>query len=339
MQAININAIPVDEILFDLGKFFNVRVVESCNEYKVKLPSSIGEGDISGIQFENGLGLLQYNCNFYQDTEIRLVKSNIHSLKFIYVLNGSLEHRFSNEDESHVIDQYQHAIVASEEKNGHILKFSKGKSTCFSSIELDRKKYQDKISCELKGVDSDLSKVFNDIEAKNTFYDKGYYSLKIADIFNEMNTYKNRDFIRKLFLEGFTVQMLAEEILQYEDSKKSEENSKLLTKYELGAIREAVLYIEENISKELNVKLLSKLVGLNQNKLQYGFKKLYGSTVHNYIIDFRLRLVKTLLSNTDLQIGEIADKIGINSKSYFTKIFKERYGLTPIEFKKKQQHQ
>lgn len=336
MPVLKINAIPVDEVLLDLGKAFNVKVVENCDELKLKLPANVGKGHISGVQFKNGLGLIQYNCCFHEDIEIRLTKSKIHPLKFMYVLEGSLEHQFSNEENIHIIDQYQHAIVASEEKNGHILKFDKGKSTSFSSIELERKKFQSKIACELKGVDSGLTNVFNDVEAKETFYDKGYYSLKIADIFKEMNAYKKQDFIRKLFLEGYAIQMLAEEILQYEDSKRSEEEARFLTKYELGAIKEAAFYIENNISKELNVKTLSSVVGLNQNKLQHGFKMLYGTTVRVYIIDFRLRLVKTLLLTTELQMGEIADKIGIKSKSYFSKIFKDRYGLTPVEFKKKQ---
>jgi len=272
---------------------------------------------------------------FYEPTEIRFLKSEIHPLKFLYVIEGNLKHRFSNTKTLREIAQYQHAIIASKKTNGHILKFDKGKNTSFSSIELNRKNFESKIACNLKGVSPDLSAVFHDVNALNSFYYNGYYSLKIADIIDELNQYKKENFIRKLFLEGFTLQMLAEEILQYEDAQLEEDKSNILTRYELGAVKSAAQFIESNIYKNLLVRDVAVQVGINQNKLQNGFKNLYGSTVHEFIKQQRLQLVKDLLVTTDLQMGEISDKVGINSKSYFSKLFKERYGVTPKEFKKK----
>ncbi|PKD16204.1 hypothetical protein APR41_10480 [Salegentibacter salinarum] len=335
MLVIKVNAIPLDDVMLDLGKAFGVEVEETCKELKLKLPTSLGTGNISGIQFPNGLGFIQYDCKFHKNTEIHFIKSEVHPLKFIYVTEGQLKHRFSNGDQLHKIDQYQHAIVASEKNNGHILKFEKGKETCFSSIELNRIEFEQKLACKLLGVSSSLTQVFYDVKALNSFYHNGYYSLKIADLFEDMNSYKKENFIRKLFLEAFTIQMLAEEILQYEDALREEGNAEILTRYELGAVKDAAEFIEENIFKNLVVRGISIEVGINQNKLQNGFKTLYGLTVHDFIKRHRLQLVRDLLLNTDLQINEISDRVGINSKSYFSKVFKEKYGLTPKEFKKK----
>ena len=44
---------------------------------------------------------------------------------------------------------------------------------------------------------------------------------------------------------------------------------------------------------------------------------------------------KELLLNTDLNITEITYKIGINSRSYFSKLFKEKYGMSPKVFQNK----
>ena len=42
-----------------------------------------------------------------------------------------------------------------------------------------------------------------------------------------------------------------------------------------------------------------------------------------------------MLKNTDLNISQIVYSIGFSSRSYFSKIFKEKYGITPNKFKKK----
>ena len=336
MLKIEINAIPVDDVIRNLAKSMNTQVKENCSELELILPENIGKGKIFGIQFNNGFGFIQYDCTFKESTEIRLLKSEIHPLKFLYVFQGNLAHRFSNSTHLHEIKQYQHAIVASEKHNGHILKFREDERACFSSIELDRKEFENKIACNLKGVSSDLTAVFYDVKATKSFYHNGYYSLKISDIIDELNEYRRKNFIRKIFLEGFTLQMLAEEILQYEDAKRDKEESYILTRYELGAVKTAAQFIEKNIFKNLLVRDVAVQAGINQNKLQNGFKNQFGSTVHEFIKQQRLQFVKDLLVNTDLQIGEISDRVGINSKSYFSKLFKERYGMTPKEFKRKQ---
>lgn len=77
---------------------------------------------------------------------------------------------------------------------------------------------------------------------------------------------------------------------------------------------------------------LAKRVGLNQNTLQEGFKQLYKKSVNQYIKDSRLEKAKELMETTDLNITEITYQIGINSRSYFSKLFKDKYGMCPKDY-------
>ena len=69
--------------------------------------------------------------------------------------------------------------------------------------------------------------------------------------------------------------------------------------------------------------------------MQDGFKFLYNRTVTEYIRHIRLESARDLLKTTDLNISQIVYTIGFSSRSYFSKIFREKYGITPNEFKKK----
>ena len=87
--------------------------------------------------------------------------------------------------------------------------------------------------------------------------------------------------------------------------------------------------IENEIDVLGSIMNLASRVGLNQNTLQEGFNHLYKKSVNQYIRDVRLHKAKVLMENSDLNITEITYKIGINSRSYFSKLFKEKYGVSP----------
>lgn len=336
MKIIEVNSLPLKDVIRDISKVFKISFSENCGEYFLKLPPSIGQGTIRGINFEGGLGIIQYDCLFHEGLEIHFVVNNIHPLKFLYTASGILLHRFENEEEFHTIEQYQNAIVASSEHNGHVLLFKAGEKITVNSLEIEREKFQSKMECDLKSLDAELKKLFRDIKASGAFYYSGNYSLAISDILADMVEFKSENFTRKLFLEGLAYQILTHQILQYQDDKKEEGNRTLLRSSELKQINHISSLIESNISDVPTVENLAREAGLNINKLQEGFKKLYGSTVNNYVQKVRLDAAYNLLTKTDLSISEIVNAIGLSSKSYFSKIFKQRHGIAPSEFRKKQ---
>lgn len=92
-------------------------------------------------------------------------------------------------------------------------------------------------------------------------------------------------------------------------------------------------YILENISEELSVEKLAAGVYLSQNQLARVFKKKYGKTVVEFIMEYRLNLAEELLKDTRLTVTEVSAKIGYSNYAYFTKIFKKHSGYTPSAYR------
>ncbi|NNE78163.1 MAG: helix-turn-helix transcriptional regulator, partial [Pricia sp.] len=322
------------EVIRDISNAFGTKFTETCGEYFLDIPQHIGEGNIQGISFDGGMGIIQYDCQFKTVVEFRFTVNEVHPLKFLYCLEGVLKHKFENSDENHEIAQYQEAIVSSDFLNGHILHFNANTHTVINSLEISRSEFQKKIKCDLVTMDQKLQNLFNDIEAKKTFYHDGFYSLKLADLFRDMQDFKGRDFLRKLYLEGKAYQMLTKQILQYEDDLADVENRSILRRSEVVQIEKAVLYIKQQIGKLDTIDQIASEVGLNTNKLQEGFQNLYGVTVNQFIQRTRLALIKDMILNTDYSISEIVHMVGLSSKSYLSKIFKEEYGTSPSEYRK-----
>lgn len=70
------------------------------------------------------------------------------------------------------------------------------------------------------------------------------------------------------------------------------------------------------------------------NKLQESFKYMYDLTVNKYMQQVKLEAAKDLLNSSDYNISQIVNMIGLNNRSYFSKIFKEKYNVSPKYFLK-----
>jgi len=339
MSKIAVHSLPLVDVIKDFAEAFTTTYTENCGEYHLDLPPHIGEGHIKGISFDGGFGLILYKCTFLEDMEFKFVVDEIHPLKFLYCLKGELEHFFQNSETSNTIEQYQSSIVASKNTNGHILHFKANIETQIGSLEINRKIFQKKIECELKSLADELKDLFKDFEASTEFYHDGYFSLEIADLFREIEKFESNDFIRHIYLEGQTYKILTHQIIQYQDDLNDYANRSLLRQSEIALIDKTTAIIETELESLEPVDSLAARVGLNVNKLQQGFKYLYGCTVNEYIQKHRLELAKRLLLSTELNITEIIDMLGLSSKSYFSKIFKQAFALSPSEFKKKNRNE
>lgn len=92
-------------------------------------------------------------------------------------------------------------------------------------------------------------------------------------------------------------------------------------------------YIDENYMHPITIDELAETVNLSKHYFMRFFKKYMGMTCIEYINDYRLNIAANHLVNTGMQITEIAEKIGITNLSYFNRIFKKKFDMTPKEYR------
>ena len=146
MKSVNVKSLPIEKVLEDLSRTIGSNIEKDCEKYVVTLNEKYGTGKIFGLDLSMGLGIIQYDCTFYQDTEIRFIVNEVHPLKLIYCVEGSLTHLFQNDNTEHNIGQYKSVMVASSSYNGHILHFKKDEQVSINSIEISRKEFAKKIA-------------------------------------------------------------------------------------------------------------------------------------------------------------------------------------------------
>lgn len=105
------------------------------------------------------------------------------------------------------------------------------------------------------------------------------------------------------------------------------------TEYRRTVTPELLRYIDENYTKPLTLSDLANRCFYNPAYLGRLFKSSFGISLHEYIGAKRLTLAKKLLTETDEKIDAIAEKSGFADKRSFYKIFKEKTGCTPNEYR------
>jgi AraC family transcriptional regulator len=105
----------------------------------------------------------------------------------------------------------------------------------------------------------------------------------------------------------------------------------------LKKMNEALSYIEENLTYDIDFKKVSKIALCSEYHFKRMFSFLAGVTLSEYIRRRRLTLAAFELSNKDVRIIDVAIKYGYNSPDSFTRAFQSMHGVTPSEVRKHRQ--
>ncbi|MGB8704178.1 MAG: AraC family transcriptional regulator, partial [Gillisia sp.] len=235
-MKIDVKTLPVQDIIKDIANFLKVEVAEDSGEQTIRLPSEVGEGYIRGTSFESGMGIIAYNCKFFEDTEICFTLNTVHPLKFIFCSEGDIAHSFQEDDELHKIEAYQNIIVSSSGYNGHVLYFKANVRAYVSSLEIIRATFSHRDNYQFRDLDPVLIDIFKDEVSKHQFFYQGNYSIKAADIMEEMNTKEYTGFLRNVFLESKSFHMLVIQISQYQDDEDEDRLPQILRKSDIQKV-------------------------------------------------------------------------------------------------------
>ncbi|MGI6743576.1 MAG: helix-turn-helix domain-containing protein [Eubacteriales bacterium] len=99
------------------------------------------------------------------------------------------------------------------------------------------------------------------------------------------------------------------------------------------AIKEAVETIERDYNSPIKIAALAKASGMSHVNFSHRFSAATGMNPIEYLRMTRLSNAKELLTNTDLSIAEVSARCGFDNQFYFSKCFKEEFGLSPLKFR------
>ncbi|GLX69492.1 response regulator transcription factor [Paenibacillus glycanilyticus] len=99
-------------------------------------------------------------------------------------------------------------------------------------------------------------------------------------------------------------------------------------------IQEMIVYMKEHLHRSLTLKEVADRFSFSPNYLGSMFKEETGTGFSEYVIAMRMEKAGQLLKDPKVKIYEVADLVGYRYMPYFSRQFKETFGMTPIEFRR-----
>lgn len=104
--------------------------------------------------------------------------------------------------------------------------------------------------------------------------------------------------------------------------------------YESDKISSVCDYIAENYHQPLSTETLARISCFSRCYFSTIFKKVTGTTLHDYLLCYRLDKAKELLIEDKMSINQIAESTGFNDSGTFIRAFKKKENTTPLQYKK-----
>lgn len=101
-------------------------------------------------------------------------------------------------------------------------------------------------------------------------------------------------------------------------------------------VMRALAFIRENVAHGVNAADIVRFIGVSKSQIQRKFQTLLNHSIYDVIIDYRIRLVKEYLKNTQISLCNISKLSGFKYNSHMNSLFKLKTGMTPAEYREEE---
>ncbi len=101
-----------------------------------------------------------------------------------------------------------------------------------------------------------------------------------------------------------------------------------------GKLKSVIDFVENNLHMPPNIERLMAEAGLSQYQLDRRVRRVFGLSTGQWVLKMRLDFARQQLSKTEIPIVQVANNIGYEDQSAFTRQFRKATGYTPLAFRK-----
>lgn len=159
------------------------------------------------------------------------------------------------------------------------------------------------------------------------------YGRKITQYIRELSTYDTECENYELLCVSVICNLWSTFLSYYKQKQPNFQPVITNSKYETE-VKQIISYIQNNYMENFTVEDIAKSIGISRSECFKCFRQFTSKTPVEYLIEHRLTSAANMLKATDDTVLEICTKCGFSNSSYFGKLFKDKYGITPLNYRK-----
>ena len=251
---------------------------------------------------------------------------DLNFIQFHFIVDGKATFSFNNSAYNMDVGNGKYIVLYNPKKKLPLNAVIYPKSNVLS-ILISIKKFH-----KLFSEDSNNIQFLKDENINQKYYYENKISNKIFLVLNELKRFDFNSSTKNLFIKAKVYELFSH--LYNRNIDQNIEQCPFLTNEEnFKKIQQAKNIVITNMTNPPTLNNLSVEINLSLKKLKEGFKKIYGKPVYQYLLEHKMELAKKLLSENNYNVNEVSIKLGYSTASHFITAFKNKYGLTPKNFK------
>lgn len=327
-MQVRLSSNDLKEIVFESHLPSDFKSEHGVEEKQTRLDHQLGNADFTEIWFEGvhisfGKMLLKQNVELFAENDTPVIEMH-------FSLAGKSKARLLDGKDSIDFTDKQHNIYYMPSFEGTMTAEKHKDANQIFEVHFTEKYFK-----RLNSGNDTLERFSELIEKKVPSVmnnDNMDITASMNMIINEMSNCKKQGALKRLFLEGKTLELLMLQVEQFESAGNHRQTFSVQP-HDVEKIHHARFLLEQHIDAPCSLADLARQVQLNDFKLKKGFKEIFGTTVFGYLRDLRMQEARRMLRHTSKSINEIADYCGYEYVQHFSTAFKKKYGLTPSKLR------
>ncbi|WP_020588576.1 AraC family transcriptional regulator [Desulfobacter curvatus] len=296
---------------------------ETCRKW----PSEIGIGHVTMIQLRPGLllGVGNYRLKEYIEVAFEYTEANA-PLFFGYVQSGSVTYTLqSQKRHQNISNRPGHILVGYLPGEQCMFRPPVGVSVSTIGISIDPWLLKTWVGEEYLQAPAGLSRILNGVQRPYTELSPN--PPETNTILNQIITCPYQGALKRLYLEAKVLELIIHQMAPL--NRPASKKSVSFDKRDADLIRETELLLRDNLDNPPSLPELARRAGVNKNKLNQGFRKIFGTSVFEHLRILRLERARALLENEHKSVTEVAYEVGYTHPENFTRAFKRHFCTSP----------
>ena len=315
----------------ELGRKLQLPMEEDCQKSFMQLNEEFGSGMIASYETNRGLDTVVFHCRFKQDIELRL--GGTFSLPLFFYTVGRGNVHVTCETGSFDIGPLQGTIHGAYGAGLYTIHLPAEEDLLIMLSLVHRKLFFEEIDCGVIQVPPELLRVVSgNTREGQQFLFQDIFHLPAVDAVRDVVNHTERGLLHSAHASAKIYENMFLLLNEYKRLHERKYSRLVRDATKINTIRAAEKIISTRLQDPPTIPMLAKMVGINQQTLKMGFRQLYGKTINNYLNDRRLDQAGMLISTGGMSIAEVASAVGYSNGGYFSRKFKQKYGVTPSKF-------
>lgn len=159
-----------------------------------------------------------------------------------------------------------------------------------------------------------------------------HIDLPLQQVLSEIIHCRYTGKMKKIFLYAKTLEVLVLQADAYENYIQKKIGY-CLSENDKEKIVFAREYLIQQLQNPPTIPELARVAGINEFTLKKGFRQLFSQSIFSYLTDYRMKMARTMLLESEKTVSELAYELGYSSPQHFSMAFKKKFGLAPRQVK------